>query len=91
MERSAFLKQLAGEYAKDKADIALDTTFEQLGMDSYEIVDFMLKVEEHFGIVIDDEKMLSMKSLDDVCNAIACTEEEQSECSRELPLHRELQ
>lgn len=76
MEQFIFLKQLAQSYAKSRLDISRETTFEELGMDSYEIVDFMLKTEEHCGIVIPDEKMLSMNSLQDVLDAISCTEEE---------------
>lgn len=47
------------------------TTFEELGMDSYEIVDFLLKVEEKFNIVIADEDMFRVRNMKDVLDIIS--------------------
>ncbi len=47
------------------------TTFEELGMDSYEIVDFLLKVEEKFDIVIADEDMFRVRNMKDVLDIIS--------------------
>lgn len=53
------------------------TTFEELGMDSYEIVDFLLKVEEKFDVVIADEELFRIRSVKDVLDIISegCKEE----------------
>ena len=47
------------------------TTFAELGMDSYEIVDFLLKVEEKFDIVIADEDMFRVRNMKDVLDIIS--------------------
>lgn len=47
-----------------------DTTFEELKMDEYDIVDFLMGVEEYFGIAFDNEKMLEAKNMQDVMNMI---------------------
>ena len=40
-------------------------------MDSYEIVDFLLKVEEKFDVVIADEEMFRIRNMKDVLDIIS--------------------
>ena len=71
MERFAFLKQLAMKYARFPAEIMEDTLFSSVGMDSYDVVDFMLNVEEMFGITAGDDEILSVNCIRDVEELIA--------------------
>ena len=70
MERLAFIRQLAEKFRRIPDDFSWETTFESLGMDSYEVVDFILSVEEAFGLTVEDTELLSVKSMRDVENLI---------------------
>lgn len=65
------LDQLVREYAPDHHNLTSETTFEELGMDGIDLVDFMLKVEEKFDIVVPDSKMLDLHSIQDVLDMIS--------------------
>lgn len=65
------LDQLVREYAPDHHNLTQETTFEELGMDGIDLVDFMLKVEEKFDIVVPDSKMLDLHSIQDVLDMIS--------------------
>lgn len=65
------LDQLVREYAPDHHNLTPETTFEELGMDGIDLVDFMLKVEEKFDIVVPDSKMLDLHSIQDVLDMIS--------------------
>ncbi len=69
MDRLAILQTLLREYTAI-TPILPPTSFEDLQMDSYAVVDFMLKVEEQFGIVLDDENLLRVKTIQDVLKVI---------------------
>lgn len=69
MDRLAILQILLREYTAI-TPILPPTSFEDLQMDSYAVVDFMLKVEEQFGIVLDDENLLRVKTIQDVLKVI---------------------
>lgn len=47
-------------------DLALDTTFQDLGADSLDIVEIIMKLEEDFGIEIDDESAEKLMTVNDV-------------------------
>ena len=70
MDRLAFLETLAKKYDHNLSDLKADTSFEDLHMDSYEIVDFLMKAEDEFGIVIPDEKMLELKTMQDILDTV---------------------
>ena len=50
----------------DPAAIALDATFEQLGLDSLDSIDLLFGFEDEFGIIVPDEAVASMKSVGQV-------------------------
>ena len=50
----------------DPAAIALDATFEQLGLDSLDSIDLLFSIEDAFGIVVPDDAVASMKSVGQV-------------------------
>lgn len=79
MERLEFLKQLAMKYGHIPMFFSGDTTLESLGMDSYDVVDFMLEVEQAYGITADDDSLLSVKTVGDVLALInQCMKEEET-------------
>lgn len=71
------LKSLAASYNHKDIDLDASTFFSELGMDSYEIVDFLVQVEKEFGVVIDDDAMLQIQTLQDVLSTLdKCSQEE---------------
>lgn len=71
------IRELAEEYDHNMLIVGRETTFDELGMDSYEVVDFLMKVEERFDIVFDDDTMFRIHSVDDLLDIISesCKEE----------------
>lgn len=51
-------------------DISLQTTFEDLGLDSLDGLNLVFELEEEFDIMIPDEKAQSMRSVAEVVSAI---------------------
>ena len=50
-----------------------------MGMDSYDVVDFMLEAEEKFGITAGDEKLLAVERIGDVEEIInQCMQEDEN-------------
>ena len=52
------------------ADLKADTTFEELKMDDYEIVDFLMNVEECYRFAFHENEMLEMKTMQNVMDMI---------------------
>jgi len=50
----------------DKGIIKLASTFQDLGADSLDVVEVIMKLEEQFGIEIKDEDAEQMQTMDDV-------------------------
>ena len=71
MDQSLFLMQLATRYSKKPGPVTLYSSFDELGMGPYEVLDFMLKVEEEYGIAMDDFELLSVRTIADVQDAVA--------------------
>lgn len=51
-------------------NVTIDSTFEQLGMDSLDGVNLLFEVEEEFDISIDDDASRSIKSVREMVNGI---------------------
>ncbi len=47
-----------------------DTTFEEIKTDEFEIVDFLMSVEEYYGFAFQQDEMLQVRSIQDVMNMI---------------------
>ena len=54
----------------DPAQVTLDSTFEQLGVDSLDAADLLFSFEDTFGIVVPDETAQSMKSVRQVVDGV---------------------
>lgn len=61
-------KILADYKETDVAEIHLESTFEQLGFDSLDMVELVMSFEEEFGIAIEMDG--SLKTVADVVNLI---------------------
>ena len=58
-----------GQVAKDK-DIKIDSTFEELGVDSLAAIEILFEVEEEFDIDIPGEGARTIRSVRDVVNGV---------------------
>ena len=58
---------LSEEFDLSKNDFTSETTFSELGLDSLQVVDAVMRIEEVFGVEISDEEMERFHSLSDVC------------------------
>lgn len=78
MNDLAYLKELAEQYCRNLIRFDEKTTFEDMHMDSYAKVDFMMKAEQHYGIVFDDDVMLAAHSMKDVLDMIEKYKQEEN-------------
>ena len=51
-------------------DIKMDTTFEELGLDSLDGLNLIFELEEEFDLMVPDDKVQSMKSVSEVVEGI---------------------
>ena len=51
-------------------DIKMDTSFEELGLDSLDGLNLIFELEEEFDIMVPDDKVQSMKSVAEVVEGI---------------------
>jgi acyl carrier protein len=76
MNRFSLVKSLLKEFAGEQ-EIRPDSSLQALGLDSYDRLDFLLKVEEQFGIVLSNEEIMNMETVQDVLDCIAKNTEEE--------------
>ena len=57
---------IATKLSIDKSTIKSESTLKDLGADSLDLVEIIMKLEEQFGIEIDDAKAESFKNVSDV-------------------------
>lgn len=70
MNRLAILEQFVNRLGVFTGNFKPTTSFDELRMDSYAVVDFLTEVEKYFDIIIPDEKMLEIKTIQDVLDMI---------------------
>ena len=56
---------------KFNKDVKLETTIAETGIDSLDLLDLMVDVEKKHNITIDDNKLLEIKSIKDIVDAIS--------------------
>lgn len=54
----------------DKKTITMDSTFQELGADSIDLLEIIIQLEEQFGIEINDDDAESMSSMREVCSYV---------------------
>lgn len=57
--------------------IKMDSSFEDLGADSLDIVELIMAIEDEFGIQVSDEEAEKAKTVGDVVNYISTLVEEE--------------
>lgn len=62
--------RVADNMGVEKESLTLETSFLQLGADSLDMVEFAMDVEDEFGIVVEQEDMVNVKSLGDAIRFI---------------------
>lgn len=61
---------IADKLSIDKKSITPQATLHDLGADSLDIVEIIMKVEEQFGIEINDEEAEKLKNVQDVVDYV---------------------
>jgi acyl carrier protein len=64
------IELIARKKKLDPATISVDSTFEQLGVDSLDAADLLFTFEDTFKIVVPDEAAQSMKSVGQVVDGL---------------------
>ncbi len=62
---------LTEEFGVPADDISPDATFEKLGLDSLDVVELTLVLEEKTGVKLEDEELEDVRTLQDAVNKIA--------------------
>lgn len=53
-----------------RTDITKDCVLKDLGLDSLDLVEVLMSIEEEFNIEFEEDEMLELKTVQDVYNAI---------------------
>ncbi len=77
MDQLPILNDLLKKTTNYSVSLKADTTFEELKMDDFEVVDFLMSVEEYYGIAFEQDELLNVKSIHDVMNMIAKNTQEE--------------
>jgi acyl carrier protein len=67
---SQVIEIIAKKRKLDRAGVTLDSTFDELGIDSLDAADLVFTIEDTFGIVVPDEAAQSMKSVRQVVDGV---------------------
>ena len=62
---------LSEQLGIDESTITIDTTIEDLGADSLDLVEAIMNIEEEFGVTIDDSEIENLKTVGDFLNYIS--------------------
>ncbi len=54
----------------DSASIAMDSTTDDLGLDSLDIVELIMSVEEEWDVIVEDDDVIKFKTVGDVVTYI---------------------
>lgn len=63
-------KILSEQLGVDESAITADTSIEDLGADSLDLVEIIMNIEEEFGITVDDSAVEGLKKVGDIVNYI---------------------
>ncbi len=58
------------EFEIDEEEVTMSTTFEDLGVDSLDLVDLVMTVEDEFSLELPDEELEKMKTVADIVKYI---------------------
>lgn len=66
MEAYEYMRSLIENKTGNSVSINPATTMKDLGIDSLDLVEMILKVEDKFNLVFEDAELLSLKTIGDV-------------------------
>jgi len=67
---ATFKELLTEEFGVPEDDITLDATFEALGLDSLDVVELTLVLEEKTGVKLEDEELEDVRTVGDAVNKV---------------------
>lgn len=67
---ASIAKIVSDKLGIDKSKISMTSTFQELGADSVDLVEIIMRMEEHFGMEINDEDAEKMESMAQVVDYI---------------------
>ena len=74
MDRATILEKIIEAVCEnlevDEADVTEETSFEDLGADSFDMLELVTALEEEFELTLDDEVLASIASIADAVDAI---------------------
>lgn len=63
-------KILVEQLGVDEASVTEETTIEDLGADSLDLVEIVMSIEEEFSVKVDDSELENLKKVGDLVNYI---------------------
>jgi acyl carrier protein len=67
---TTFTEVLTDEFGVPEADVAPDATFEALGLDSLDVVELTLVLEERTGVKLEDEELEDVRTVQDAIDKV---------------------
>lgn len=64
------LRIIADNQKKDPASVTVESTFEELGLDSMDAVNIVFTVENEFNVNVPDEEMKNIRSVRDIVEGV---------------------
>ena len=71
--RDDVLKLIKSESSIEINEKKMDTNFKEFGVDSLDLMELILKIELKFGITLPDDKLLEVKTVNDLIKLIEQT------------------
>lgn len=68
---TTFKTILVDTFGVDEGDYAPDATFESLGLDSLDVVELTLVLEEETGVKLEDEELEDIRTVQDAIDKVA--------------------
>jgi acyl carrier protein len=72
---ATFTEVLTDEFGVPESDLAPDATFEALGLDSLDVVELTLVLEERTGVKLEDEELEDVRTVQDAMDKVAAKRE----------------
>lgn len=66
----AKITEILGEFHEGKIEVTENTSFEDLGLDSLDVVELSVKIEDAFGIDIDEDDLENVRTVGDAANLV---------------------
>jgi acyl carrier protein len=68
---ATFRSVLVDEFGVPAEDVAPDATFEALGLDSLDVVELTLVLEEQTGVKLEDEELEDVRTVQDAIDKVS--------------------